>query len=505
MEVLLFLALGSIIIVCIIILLVKIIVELDYNERVNRAEYIERVERNKMVANAYRNQLSEKIGEFNKHLSKFFRSPYGSYQDTYTALCKEISDMQTVNSNLKNISPEDDYTSRITVCCKLAEDFRNFGNKKISFTQMMDTTKYGSIQKEYWDLIHHLSKNAADTIISNIYDSIYTNSYLKIFAIDIEVVLRCIWVYAIEKPYSAESFNRAVSVFKCLVDIPHVDVMIAELYALKQVGGEDILSEKVRTTLKNDNNNAKVLSTIASALMWINAYQTENLVLQHMLKTGMQMSPKMQERLHFLTNGGKVTNQYNVSSSRDVLYFDVSALTWNDEDYSGLFSNLTFNERKLTYSLAIRDEDKSFIIPQDNSNLRLNVLFEKINTVLKEEYGDCIAAIITNGVALSGNGEEKVQGILINSKEYKQLGVFVYMICIGKKINIKFYTLYMPNDIPFDNQQQQAISLYKKFSPSLTMWESSIKDSILLAIQQQLNTISLPRNIEVSDSATPTF
>lgn len=35
--------------------------------------------------------------------------------------------------------------------------------------------------------------------------------------------------------------------------------------------------------------------------------------------------------------------------------------------------------------------------------------------------------------------------------------------------------------------EQQVLSLYKKLSPSVAVWESSMKDTVLMAIQQLLN------------------
>ena len=56
------------------------------------------------------------------------------------------------------------------------------------------------------------------------------------------------------------------------------------------------------------------------------------------------------------------------------------------------------------------------------------------------------------------------------------------------------------------DQKQQALSLYKKLSPSVAMWESSLKDTILFAIQQLLNSTSeYPSgNISLNDNA-PVF
>ena len=45
----------------------------------------------------------------------------------------------------------------------------------------------------------------------------------------------------------------------------------------------------------------------------------------------------------------------------------------------------------------------------------------------------------------------------------------------------------MPKEQQLDKQRQQALSLYKKLSPSVAMWEASLKETTLLAIQQLLN------------------
>ena len=71
------------------------------------------------------------------------------------------------------------------------------------------------------------------------------------------------------------------------------------------------------------------------------------------------------------------------------------------------------------------------------------------------------------------------------------MGLFVHLVRIGKKLNIKFYTLFLPNSNDLEAQKQQALSLYNKLSPMVTMWEASLKDSILGLIQQLLNTVPI--------------
>ena len=81
-----------------------------------------------------------------------------------------------------------------------------------------------------------------------------------------------------------------------------------------------------------------------------------------------------------------------------------------------------------------------------------------------------------------------MDGILVNAAESKQMGILIHIARIGKKLIIKFYTLFMPTGSDIATQKQQALSMYKKLSPTVTMWESSLKDTMLMAVEQLLNT-----------------
>ena len=118
-----------------------------------------------------------------------------------------------------------------------------------------------------------------------------------------------------------------------------------------------------------------------------------------------------------------------------------------------------------------------------------DVVLEKIKKVFDEEYGETVQTNIRLCCALSGISQEELSGILVRSTECLHMGVLVHMACIGKKFTIKFFTLFMPNAITLAEQKQQLLSLHKKMSPSVTMWESSLKDTILIAFQQLLNEL----------------
>lgn len=235
--------------------------------------------------------------------------------------------------------------------------------------------------------------------------------------------------------------------------------------------------------------DVRILSLMASSLMWMNAYETEKMILRHMLTTGKKMTGKMQERLHTLTNGGgKAPSGFDVKSSSSEFYFDVSALAWRDDEYVGLFENLAFQDKNLTYSLAIRDENKELFIPQGINVPSNDLVLKKFSSVFTDEYGNSVTVRSANCVALSGSGEEKIDGILASSGECNQMGILIHIARIGKKLIIKFYTLFMPTGSDLAAQKQQALSIYKKLSPSVTMWESSLKDTMLMAVEQILNS-----------------
>ena len=472
-----------------------------------------KTKRHNQIANNKR-KYAENKRHFYEVLPTFFKNTYCSYKSAYSILKYNISEMEVADRELKSLSENCDDGS-ISICSKLANEFDALGQRvnSLPFTRMMDADHYGIIQKAYMVSVRSMNKATADTLITNCERSLASPDYSQIFAIDIEEVLRCIWFYATDKPYSAESFKRAVNVFSFIAEYPHIDVTIAELYTLKQVGGEDALlnriSDIVRSlhtvpkpkpdygvhtllnTLQHEPKTtytAEELTLIASALMWMNAYQAENMILQNMLTAGMQMPAKTQERLHSLTNGGgKAPDGFNAVSNSNALYFDVSALTWKDDEYTGLFENLAFQEKTLSYSLAVTDEDKELFITNNINVPSTEKILTKLNSLFADEYGTAVTAELKDCIALSGSGEENVEGILVESNECKQMGVLVHVVRIGKKLNIKFYTLFMPGETKLADQKQQALSLYKKLSPSVTMWEKSLKDTVLMAIQQLLN------------------
>lgn len=463
----------------------------------------------------FQNQ-EESITNTVKNLFALNSSYYGDYESTCNSLDNLVHGMQSTislmkqdNAKLVHLREKESHKMLISQTeMKLnvqvngiVNGFKSFSQKvnALPASRMLDEKQYGKVNKEFWDDVNGMQRTIVETYISKCEKLLGGSLVEKIFEIDINEVLKCVWFFAVEKTFSASDFQRAKVLFSRIYRQSHADIIIADLYAKKKMAGEDALRDVVRDLLKEETDSHK-LTLVASGLMWMNAYQSENIVLQHMLTTGKEMNAKTQERLHSLSNGGgNAPIGFDVKSFNNKMYFDVSALAWRDDEYIGFFENLVFQDKRLEYSLAIRDENKELFIPQGINIPERSDILRKINDTLVEEYDTSATAQAVDCIALSGSGEEKMDCIWVSSTECKQMGILIHVAKIGKKLIIKFYTLFMPTDLDLMNQKQQALSMYKKLSPSVTMWESSLKDTMLMAIEQLLNIGVMPGCVQDND------
>ena len=368
---------------------------------------------------------------------------------------------------------------------------------RVPYTKMLDTNSYGRINRGYWNKITNMRRKDAVECINSCEKIIHSVCLDDIYLLDGENVFDCIWFFATERMFSVLDFDRAVEVFLKLFRFNHIEISIANLYTKMKIGGEDAIQGQLREFLKGSYYTSETLKLVASGLMWMNAYRAETMVLQHMLEKGMKMDVKTQERLHALVNGGgNGPSVFDVEVSNDSLYFDVSALAWKENEYIGVFENLAFQDKALTYSFAIREEDKELFIAQDINIPKKRIVLEKLNSVFLKEYGSGVTAKNADCTTLSGSGTEKIDGILVVSDECKQMGIVIHIVKIGRKLVVKFYTLFMPVEKDLGKLKQQALSMYNKLSPIATAWESSLKDTMLMAIEQLLNANVPEKNLE---------
>lgn len=374
---------------------------------------------------------------------------------------------------------------------QILAQFKIFDQKVMSAThpaKMLSETSYGSINRDYWDSIQTLTRSEAVRFVEDYRMLLNSGNIHGILQTDVEKALKCIWYFAIEMPFSASDYQKAKQAFLGIFREKSADIIISDLYSKYKLGGEDAIQDDVRWLLGKYASDVELLTSIASSLMWMEAYRSENKVLQHMLSKGLEMSMTLQQRLHALSrNGGKGVNSFSAKSSVDSLYFDASAVAWKESDYIGLFDNLAFQGKSLTYSLAIRDEDKDLNIPGDIQIPDIPQIEGRLKTNFMKEYGQTVTCQAVTAIALSGSGEESLKGIMVVSDDCPQLGILIHVARIGRKFSIKLYTLFMPGAGNPEGSKQQALALYHKISPLTTRWESSLKETMLISVQQLLN------------------
>ena len=288
-----------------------------------------------------------------------------------------------------------------------------------------------------------------------------------------------------KRPYSAQDYTRVTAARrKYFPQCPYEEETIATLYVAKQMSAENVMRDNINLIIKKYSYGYEV---IASALMWLKDYNDERIILETMLTKNMQMPTKLQERLKSLSKGSNAVHIRDTDNQSNQLYFDVSSVSWKTEMYTGLFEDLAFQEKTLTYALAVRDENKELALSSAKQAPDDISLLNKLQLFLEVEYGPAVEVKKTDCIALSDNTQEQISGIVITTTACNYFALLLCMVPIGKKLNIKFYSLFLPVASSVSQQQQEALSLLNQINLTATTWENSLKQSVLTAIQQLLN------------------
>lgn len=397
---------------------------------------------------------------------------------------------------------------------KSVEDFRNMIIALPYQGNMFNGSTYGSVNQSYYRSIESEQSAQAESILQRAEEALRNNANL--IDIDPNDLLKDLWFYAFKKPFSFEKFNTVSRAFQAAYGFVYTkeieiksdsgtqkktvpneeavsiypDLFLAEAYTKRQIGGEEALRDMVNELLKNSENDKGRLLTIASGLMWMKAFEAEKNVLQFMVKNNIPMPENVQQRIHSLSSAqGNTPDHYDYSSNESCLYFDITSIAWNQDEYNNLFDSLAFQEKKLEYSLAVREMNKDLFIPLSMVLPGTKELADKIRSVTEDELGDSIQVKAVRAIALSGKEQEPLSGVLLKSSDIPQLGIFLNVNKIGKKLNLTFYTLYMANaETELIEQKDQAIRMFKKTSPTVNLWENSMINTAQVAMQQVINT-----------------
>lgn len=420
-----------------------------------------------------------------------------------------IREIRSGKDELLKLNPAAD-CSAVVKCEQLWSQLMAFeaDSKEAANHGMMDPENYGGIREDFMTAVQAMTRPEAESVLKQCEAAKSESTVDAVTSLDPQKLLQALWVFAMEKPLRAKDLSRAQDFCRWYFNNECPDVQLAEWYTQRQISGADAIT-------RLDNEKFKRLSSqtaeaLASGLMWIQGYRQEHAILQGMLEAKFSMSPKAQQRLNALSNGGGKAPDIHTDVSADTeVYFDVSALSWKEEEYTAFFDNLVFQDKTLTYGLAVREEDQNLLLP---SGVRLpdpDAILARLKDELQDEYGNATAVKNADCVMLSGSGREQMNGYLTSSRECPQLGIVLNLASIGKKINIKFYTLLLPVGQDTAAQKQQALSLCKKLSPTVSMWENSLKETLLAAVQKLLNSSAqgggATTAAPVSNDDTPVF
>jgi hypothetical protein len=227
--------------------------------------------------------------------------------------------------------------------------------------------------------------------------------------------------------------------------------------------------------------------------MWMKAFELELEVLRRTAVAGLLTDAKLQERLQFLESGGsKGPGVHEVASDAgDALQFDYSAVSWNDEDYVAFFKNLTYENKVLQYALTVREWSKTLTVAGKPGGITNDALYERIRSMVADEYDSAVVCTRQEGLILAEEATEEISGVVLTPEKselgFDHIAQFINLIKIGKNLNIRFYTLFLPKADTVEKQSQQAISLKKNLNPNIKAYEDSLRESTLHVIEAFLN------------------
>lgn len=455
--------------------------------------------------------VKECTKKFNDEFDRIKNDSYKYLQDwckqdnKYENLINYINNQVNALSNIKNRIKSDRYTEKrlqkindrtieIQELKQLSEEISMY-TRNLSLcplSKMVDANEYGKCDKSFFDEVKLMNNSDVANGVNAVLSIRSSGNYKEAFKIDYINVIKYLWFYAMKKPFEINEYNLAKKAYSMVFEeFQKSEILLSEIYYIKQLGSDNIINDKVRDITRNRYSGSE-FSILASMLMWVGAFTPEKTVLEHMVKQQYNLTPKQQTRLHALANStGNAPNSHDVKSDINSFYIDISSISWEDEQYKAFFDNLAFQDKTLTYALAVRDEDRDLTIKKTVSIPNENDVLEKIRQMLKDEYGETATAELKDTVAISGASRERIKGVFVSSSQCSHLGIIVYLIPIGHKLNIKFYSAFVPVSSNMEELSQQALALKNNISPSATTWEKSLKEIILLSIQRLLNKDNL--------------
>ena len=430
-------------------------------------------------------------------------------------------------------------------------------------------TQYGVCSQQFSEYAVSLLPNEIDRSIKEYYGAVDRGDYEIILKITLQIAAAFLWHYAMQKPYSEESFSRAADLYASVSrGVNTAEIHLARLYCFKQIGNEKATGDYISNLLDpskgllreleryavrinrfgsnsealvkeltdagipnaetlvssrntqiaascdyntanklvraiNNTDSAasavlltknssdllhQMLTTLASGLKWMKETEGERKILQYMLSSGIQMSVFLQKRLSKKTDALVNAPQKHLVP-RDAQSFpvDIATYTWHENQFKQFFEQLDYNNDILDYPICVRAENKDLLLTNGVPNPAMDMVMHRLGQLFDVENNKTVTVKGVHGKALSDGSVADMPAILITPVDLKCFGILVSSACIGRNLNLCMYSLYIPARISAEEQMADALGLYNKTNPLVTMWENGIRSAVLLAYQELLS------------------
>lgn len=394
---------------------------------------------------------------------------------------------------------------------KAARIYDYFHRRNVS--SPLEENSYGIENKAFLNAIRDIRHPTGNSEFDAIYSQFCSASGFDKLNVDLGKIKQYIWHYAVTRPHDAVRLAKAQAIYNHftafnvtgkyndVTTIVGLDSLLAELYVAKDMG-EGVLKqkeEKFNTWLEYyiTQKDSVACEHLASGLMWLKAYSIESDTLRRIASSGVAMRVELQDRLRFLESGGdKGHVLHRTETLIGMLQFDYSSLNWKTEDYAAFFKTIVYENEILKYSLTIREWARTLTMPSNAGRLSIIDLFTRIESMIENEYDGTVTCFQQQCSILVDDSQEEVDGILLSPVKgemgFDHISLLLNTIKIGRNLNIRIYTLFMPTADTVEKQEQQALSLKKNINPNVGAFEDGLRESVLRTLEEYINSTQNP-------------
>ena len=239
-----------------------------------------------------------------------------------------------------------------------------------------------------------------------------------------------------------------------------VDMLIADAIHYTNVNSINNIDNDLKIFLEklcpDYDIDASQYTILQKVFANLHAYKQETMVLEAMIKNGVQRKPEQDERLAFLKKNGSnaslgrmtvnIGATSNVTSEDGKLLYDYRLFTMNENDMINYFNELSMANNTISCPIVVDEWSKN--IEANNINWNASNICERINLSLKKNFGDKYTSEIIESGLMSEDWQEYVPSILVsdvsnNGYPWLEFVVSGDQLMINQ-LALSIYSLYVP-------------------------------------------------------------